>query len=343
MIHKTLFASASFWMLLQLCCLLVVAKSTQNDQAVLLLKRGKQDLTASNAESEHSLAGAIPDQHLSFLSQSSGYGSFPQSATPFKDHLKGTYASHSIKEAGKELQKEGHVPMAYHQHLPSSSNRYALDDASTEGFLDQVQDLWSVPFPPAHDLEKAEHKLSHSEKGQGSDKKAKEPVHQLTRGQRRKVQEDKESHKAKRTKENRDGKRVTWKMLVCGNELLLKQWREYDNNALKMFMERARSTLTYGDTLKEVLERSINRPSTWFRGVLDHPSILVEDRRPFLDNPTLRDAVTIWAATARDELAQERGGYLDYTEKVDGTWRMKPLDKRCVMRGPDKYKSIDKR
>lgn len=341
MVHKTLFASASFWMLLQLCCLLVVAKSTQNDQAVLLFKRGKQDQTTSNAESEHSLAGAIPDQHLSFPSQSPGYGSFPQSATPFKDHLKGTYPSHSIKEAGKELQKEGHFPMSYHQHLPSSSNRYALDDTSTEGFLEQVQDLWSVPFP-AHDLERGEHRSFHGEKGQGADKKAKEPLNQLTRGQRRKSKEDKEPHKAKRTKKNWDGSREIWKKLLCGNEPLLKEWRDYDKNAVKMFMNRVKSTLIYRRTLEDAIKRrNTNRPSTWFNGVIDHPSTLVEDRRACRDKPTLRDAVTEWAATARDRLAQDRGGYLDYMEKVDGVWRMKPLDERCVTKGPDNYTRKD--
>ncbi|PWN94182.1 hypothetical protein FA10DRAFT_291436 [Acaromyces ingoldii] len=332
MFHKTLFASASFCLGLQLWCLLEIAKCMQVGQPVQTNTKGNVDKGFDyNDEAFERFFGApVSEQHLSFPSPVLGFGSVPESAvSTSKDHLRNTDPSHREQDTeelfqalhtGGLFQNQVESPRASQRYgLTSSSHPFILDEADIcdlddlDHFSDHVQASWSQS-PSAS---------PHFDDELIPDMQAEQSMQKEARSRK-----TKKGNVAFATAKCQKEARKFWR--YRGHPKVKVAWYDYWRvTGHKVFMKIAVRAFRNGQKLHKVLEHyrlKNGRPVSWLNGLIDYPTALVEDRVDAKKDAELHQFISDWAAAARDLLATRRGGYLDFTEKINEVWQLKPLE-----------------
>ncbi|PWN94183.1 hypothetical protein FA10DRAFT_258315 [Acaromyces ingoldii] len=325
-------------LLSHLCCILVFAKCMQVGHPIQTDAKGNRgkDIVYTEEQFERFLLGPLPEQHPSSPPPLPGSGSVPESAaSTSKDLLTSTFPSPREQEVEGHFQIEAESSVASQRYAPSSSSPpFTFDGNNFDLYdFDHVPQHLNAPWSPTpSEPFRVENSL-------GPDRQTENPTQKKGRGPKIIIEED--SCVMTKRKCQRELNEF-WE--ACDNAIAQVAWSKYRTNIMKLFKRIAVAAFKEGKDLQKVLENYClrnKRISSWLNSLIDHPIFLLEDTMNAEKDPGLHKYISDWAATARDTLAAQRGGHLNFTEKVNRVWRLKAADERLksqrLTEGPEPY------
>lgn len=338
------------------CCLLVVS---------LLLCRSARAVELDDID-ESDFERFIADNPAEYYDTSSS--SYIDHAEVAKSHFERGSSSHNflrhatspsgndIREKEREVYQQGHfhiVPHASLDHLSPQTQR-DLDDGRYAAILSTLRPesrqeevqfhdrLFDTPSITAHEPN-ARSSPQKGRKGLSKNKEKpslKKRVSSYPKEKRRKTKPRQiVVHRATIVNAELSKERVLPNPLLADKK---KGWINYYNNVSRLFWSTARRSFLADTPLQDALDEKCGRPASWYHGLIDHPSALLEERKESRLSPQFSSYISDWAEEARNRLVASRGRELDYTLKVDGVWKERCERDRSIDIGdPDDFKATE--